>query len=329
MAFARVIAAACRRGGVNPAEILRLAQITPARLQQADARITSRQMEILSGTAMQALDDEGLGAFDRRLPWGSYGMLARASISSPDLGVALKRWCRHHALLTGDIRLKLQLQGDAAVIVIEEHADLARHGAGAREFWLVYVLRNIHGLACWYVDSRIPLLGARFPYPQPLHADAYRFMFPGPVEFEAAQATIRFDARYLALPLSRDEKALRRMLQRALPLTVLQYRRDRLLVEQVRQALVAQPDQAHSAEGVARLLHVSARTLYRQLKEEGASLQQLKDEARRERASELLFRTDQPLKQIASAVGFRNEKSFIRAFRQWTGASPSVFRAQR
>jgi hypothetical protein len=63
-------------------------------------------------------------------------------------------------------------------------------------------------------------------------------MFPGPnLQFKAAQAEIKFDARYLALPLRRDEKALQQMLQRALPLTVLQYRRDRLLVEQVRQAL--------------------------------------------------------------------------------------------
>jgi hypothetical protein len=53
-------------------------------------------MELLSGTAMQELDDEGLGWFSRRLPWGSYGMLARASLSAPNLGVALKRWCRHH-----------------------------------------------------------------------------------------------------------------------------------------------------------------------------------------------------------------------------------------
>jgi AraC-like DNA-binding protein len=97
----------------------------------------------------------------------------------------------------------------------------------------------------------------------------------------------------------------------------------------VRQALAAQTQQARSAEDLARLLHVSARTLHRQLKEEGASLQQLKDEVRRDRAADLLYRTDRPLKQIAQAVGFRSEKSFIRAFRQWTGASPSAFRARR
>jgi AraC-like DNA-binding protein len=116
------------------------------------------------------------------------------------------------------------------------------------------------------------------------------------------------------------------MLQRALSITVLQYRRDRLLVPQVRQALAAQPQQSHSAEALAALLNVSARTLHRQLKEEGAGLQQLKDEVRMERAKDLLWRTGKPVKQVADAVGFRNEKSFARAFRQWAGVSPGEFR---
>ena len=248
MAYARAIVAAYQRHGQNPAEVLKLAQITPAALQKAEARITARQMELLSGAAMEELDDEGLGAFTRKLPWGSYGMLARASLSSPDLGVALKRWCRHHALITDDIRLTLAETGASAAITIEEKVDLGRRGPGVREFIIVYVLRNIHGLACWYIDSRIPLRGAGFPFPAPAHAEAYGHMFPGgPLNFDAPRAEIRFDPRYLALPLRRDEKALRQMLQRALPLTVLQYRRDRLLVEQVRQALVAHPDRAHSA----------------------------------------------------------------------------------
>ena len=81
-------------------------------------------MEVLSAAAMQELDDEALGAFSRRLPWGSYGMLARAALSSPDLGVALKRWCRYHALLTDDIRLELVVTGASAAIVIDEQVDL-------------------------------------------------------------------------------------------------------------------------------------------------------------------------------------------------------------
>src|SRR5512140_2094217 len=253
MAFARAIVAAYRRYGRDPAPALRSAQIAPARLQVRDARITARQMEVLSAAAMQELDDEALGAFSRRLPWGSYGMVARAALSSPNLGVALKRWCRYHALLADDIQVELSASGPSAVVAIDERRDLGE----AREFCLVHVLRNIHGLACWYVDSRIPLQEARFPFAAPPHAAAYPLMFRGELRFEAARAELRFDARYLALPLRRDEKALRQMLQRAVPLLVLQYRRDRLLVQQVRQALAAHPGEAHSAVGLAALLHLS------------------------------------------------------------------------
>ena len=326
IAFVQAMVAAYERRGMDPTNALAQAQIAPSSLLDAKFRISARQMERISSAAMQELDDEALGAFSRRLPWGSYGMLARASLSAPSLGVALKRWCRHHALLTDDVHLRLVSSGDGVAITIEERAHLGLLGQGAREFCLVHVLRNIPGLACWYIDSRIPLQGARFPFAAPPHADAYAQMFPGPLRFGAAQAEIRFDARYLELPLRRDEKALQQMLQRALPLTVLQYRRDRLLVQQVRQALAAHPDQAHNADGVAALLNISARTLHRQLKEEGPSLQALKDEVRCERAKELLNRSDKPVKQVAAAAGFRNEKSFIRAFREWTGVSPGEFR---
>jgi AraC-like DNA-binding protein len=324
MAFARAIAAAYRRAGRSPDEALAVAQITPAQLRQAGGRMTARQLEALSAATMQELDDEGLGAYARRLPWGSYGMLARASLGAPTLGVALKRWCRHHGLLTEDIVLSLTTQGPHAVIVAEEKRPIPED---VRELVLTFLLRNLHGLACWYVDSRIPLRGTRLPFASPPHAQAYAHMFPGPLEFGAGHAELRFDAAYLQLPLRRDEKALSQMLQRALRIPVLQYRRDRLLVPQVRQVLATQPDQAQNADALAALLHVSPRTLHRQLKEEGASLQQLKDEVRMERAKELLYRTEKPVKQVAAAVGFRNEKSFARAFKAWAGVAPGAFRA--
>ena len=322
IAFVRAIAQAYERRGISPDNALAQAQIAPAALLDSASRITAWQMERISGLAMQELDDEALGWFSRRLPWGSYGMLARASLSAPTLGVALKRWCRHHSLIADDIALTLSVTGDTAQLAITE-----LHGLGdLREFCLVSMLRNILGVACWLIDSRIPLLGAQFPFAPPAHREAYGVLFSGPTAFDTGPAAIRFDARYLTLALRRDERALQHMLQRALPLTVLPYRRDRLLVQRVRQALTAQLAQAHNADTLAALLNVSPRTLHRQLKEEGASLQALKDEVRRARALDLLLRTHRPIKQVAEAAGFQNEKSFIRAFSGWTGQSPAQFR---
>jgi len=322
IAFVHCIVEAYKQRGMDASAALRQAHIAPELLQEPAARVTAMQFEALSSHAMQELDDEALGWFGRRLPWGSYGMLARASISAPNLGVALKRWCRHHGLIANDIVLTLAGTGQTATLSITEQRDLQ----GLREFCLVSILRNFHGLACWLVDSRIPLTSAQFPFAAPLHQAAYQVLFSAPALYRQAQAAIGFDASYLALPLRRDEAALRQMLKRALPLTVLQYHRDRLLVQRVRQALASQPQALHSADELAALLAISPRTLHRQLKEEGASLQALKDEVRRTRAQDLLLRTQRPIKQVAQATGFQNEKSFMRAFKAWTEQSPAQFR---
>jgi len=322
IAFVKAIVLAYQKADKNPSRVLELAHITPAQLADPSTRISAAQFERISAAAMRELDDEALGWFGRRLPWGSYGMLARASISAPNLKVALQRWCRHHGLLTDDITLQLHMTADTARISLTEQRDLG----ALREFCLVSVLRNIHGLACWLIDSRIPLTGAWFTFPAPAHEAVYKVLFSAPSLFQSAQAAIEFDSSYLTLPVRRNEAALQQMLQHALPLTVLQYRRDRLLVQRVRQALSNHAEQTHSAEELAALLHISSRTLHRQLNDEGVALQTLKNEVRQSRAIELLLRSSQPIKQVAAAVGFQNEKSFIRAFTAWTGQPPAQFR---
>ena len=322
MAFVHAIVQAYAQRGIDPGGALRAAQIAPRELWRTGARVTAAQFEALNAHAMQELDDESLGWFTRRLPWGSYGLLCRASLGAPDLGVALKRWCRHHALLVDDIGLSLHVADGAAHLRIEERRDLG----GLREFCLVSSLRFLHGYASWAIDSRVSLREVHFPFPAPPHADAYPLMFPGRIVFGTPQAGYRFDAQYLALPLLRDEPALRQMLRRALPLTVLQYRRDRLLGQRVRDLLRSQGHELTQAEALAGALHVSSRTLHRQLQAEGLTLQGLKNEVRLEQALEQLQRSTRSIKQIALSVGFRNEKSFSRAFRQWTGQAPATMR---
>ena len=322
VAFVRAIVAAYRRYGKDPGDALRRARIAPEFLSDPRNRVTGSQMQTLFGIAIQELDDEALGWFSRRLPWGSYGMLCRATLGSPTLEVALKRWCRYHGLLTDDIALKFTVTRSAAAIVIQINQDLGE----MEEFCFATLFRYILGYACWAVNSRIPLLETCFPFDALEHIEVYRMLFPGPLHFRSESAKISFDPQYAALSIRRDDRALNKMLQHAVPLTIFPYRRDRLLVQRVRELLRMQPDSPHTGESLAMELHVSPRTLHRQLQEEGTSLQALKNEIRRDRAVELLNRTSRPIKQIAPAVGFHNEKSFSRAFKQWTGVTPESVR---
>ena len=354
VAFVNAILLAYAQRGLSPNTMLEQAQITPAILKKSMGRITSLQFELASGLAMRELDDEALGWFERRLPWGSYGMLVRASLTAPTLGVALKRWCRHHNLLTSSIHLELSEQDGVACLVLSELAGTGVWSAersascpppaarassfptqnalptrlpeSLREFCIVSVLRNALGVACWLSDSRIALQHTSLRYAPPAHQSSYSVLFDGPVRFEASVNSLQFDALYLTLPVLRDEAALQRMLERALLLTVRPYRRDRLLVEKVRQALTQFPQHTRNADNLADRLSLSTRTLHRQLKDEGSSLQQLKNAVRRDLALDLLHRSKKPLKQIAEAVGFQSEKSFLRAFKNWTGQTPDAAR---
>lgn len=322
VAFVRAILLAYARRGLDPGPALRRAGLAPEALADPAGRVPLEPFEALSAQAMRELDDEALGWFARRLPWGSYGMLLRASLTAPRLGIALGRWCRHHGLLTGDVRLALAADGATAAVTIAEAADLG----ALREFCLVSLLRNVHGVACWLVDSRIDLVAARFPFPAPPHADAYRRMFRGAVAFDAPAAGLAFDAGYLDLPVVRDDAALRRMLQKPIGIMARQYRQDRLLSHRIAGFLASGAGGPLDAEGIAGQLNVSVRSLQRHLQQEGTSLLALRLQARRRRAEDLLRRGDTPIKRIARLVGYGDESSFGRAFRSWTGQTPAEFR---
>ncbi|HEX7667019.1 MAG TPA: AraC family transcriptional regulator ligand-binding domain-containing protein, partial [Polyangiaceae bacterium] len=88
----RAILLAYAKYGVSPRSALRTAGISPAQVERVDGRVEAEQIETFAALAMQELDDEALGWFHRRLPWGSYGLLCRGSVGAPTLRLALKRW---------------------------------------------------------------------------------------------------------------------------------------------------------------------------------------------------------------------------------------------
>jgi AraC-like DNA-binding protein len=77
---------------------------------------------------------------------------------------------------------------------------------------------------------------------------------------------------------------------------------------------------------VARELAASPRTLQRRLNERGTSFAKLLDQTRRELAVEYLRNPENTVEETAFLVGFAETASFNRAFRRWTGDSPSAFR---
>jgi len=98
---------------------------------------------------------------------------------------------------------------------------------------------------------------------------------------------------------------------------------------QVAAEIASDLEHAPSIEQVARELGLSARTLHRRLSDEATSFQRVLDGVRRDAAVRGLLERERQLKTIATEVGFSDMRSFRRAFKRWTGASPLQFRLAR
>jgi AraC-like DNA-binding protein len=78
---------------------------------------------------------------------------------------------------------------------------------------------------------------------------------------------------------------------------------------------------------VARELGMSRQTLYRRLKAEGTTFEEILDAKRRQLAIRYLGMDRVAVKAAAYRLGFSDPAAFSRAFKRWTGTSPSEFRA--
>jgi AraC-like DNA-binding protein len=81
-----------------------------------------------------------------------------------------------------------------------------------------------------------------------------------------------------------------------------------------------------SIDRVARELGMSRQTLYRRLKAEGTTFEELLDAKRRQLAVRYLALDRSSVKAAAYRLGFSDPAAFSRAFKRWTGTSPSRFR---
>ncbi len=79
---------------------------------------------------------------------------------------------------------------------------------------------------------------------------------------------------------------------------------------------------------VAKRLHVSERTLQRQLVAESTSFKILRDGVRSDLSQALLSNRALKVEAIAQSVGFAEVASFSKAFSRWSGSSPTRYREQ-
>ena len=97
----------------------------------------------------------------------------------------------------------------------------------------------------------------------------------------------------------------------------------------VRQLLIQSAGDFLDIAQVAEHLHVSERTLRRQLASEATSFRSVLDEVRDLLARAYLARTELSTADIAHLLDYAETVSFRRAFMRWNGVTPSEYRREQ
>jgi AraC-like DNA-binding protein len=88
------------------------------------------------------------------------------------------------------------------------------------------------------------------------------------------------------------------------------------------------PDGDCSRDKVASALCMSSTTLQFKLSQRGTNFQHLLDDARKELACSYLRHATRSVTEVTFLLGFTDTSNFTRAFKRWTGVSPTDFRQQ-
>ncbi|ATE61035.1 AraC family transcriptional regulator [Thauera sinica] len=324
MGFVTGMLSGMRRQGRDPAPILAASGID---LADAASRIPVDRYAALYNRVIAELDDEGFGLFSRSMPPGCFEFLCRGMLGAPTLAEALARAARFMRIVLPDLEVRIRREDGRAELRIAETRPLAAEPDDpARVFAFEWLLRLLHGLACWFAGRGLALDAVSFPYARPPHADDYALVYTEHSRFGAGSLCAGFQANLLDLPLRRDETALAEFLDGAPGKISMLYRRDREMVFRVRDLLRDALPANLPLEEVAARLHVSPRTLHRRLEEEGAGFRTIKDAIRRDIALARLTKTQQPIAQLAADLGYADTSAFYRAFVAWCGVSPEQFR---
>jgi len=253
----------------------------------------------------------------------SVGQLAELAVHAPNVGTALHSMILHACLNDrGAVPTLTSENGIAKLgnaVYIPMHEGI-RQISDASLAIMCNLLRALCG-ETWTPAE------VRFSHSGPRNSKPYESFFRAPLVFEAEENALIFPDHWLQQPLPGAD--IKQHILTVKRLTTIESGMGINFQEQIysilRPLIVSQ---TCSSEQLSRMLSMHPRTLNRRLKELGTSYREIVGKLRYEVAKQLLLDTNMPLIKISTMLGYADASVFTRAFRRWSGLSPSAWREQ-
>ena len=314
------------RCGVSRAALLRRAGLDPQTDLAEKARLPMARVIALFESAVELTGREDLGLeFARRVRPGTFNVLGYALMTCQTLGEAIAL-VPHYRRLVFDIGYS------------EMHLSATQHDATLSWRVVSSALPYCPSLAesliaswttfgHWIAGVDLPLKQVLFLHKAPSDVAVYEKFFACPVRFSAGENALRFSRSLLDMPLVQADATLHLAMREQARAAMESAFKDQDLAHRLRHALIPlMPKCEATLDKAAAALSLSPRSLQRKLGEASLKFQDLLDAARKDLACVYLRDASLSALDVALLLGYAEQSSFTRAFKQWFGTTPSAWR---
>ncbi len=309
--------------GVDLAALLAGTEIYPSDLDDPYRQVSEAQARLFYRNALDLTEDKSLGL---EIGWttnmAELGPLGLLHFAARTVREAVQDGAVSYETFYALVDYGFEDRGDTPIFRFHCRDE----DEALRIFLLERTLGMFQGICEDLVGQEAHPLKVLLDYKAPVYAKRYEEIFRCPVHFEQPRVEMHFPKEYLDRELESYDPQARdalKVLQSSL-LSKLSSHRD--IVNEVKMVLRRKAGEFPRLEEVADKLAMSPRTLRRKLGAAHLRYQDLLDRERRKVAEDYLANSDLTVQQIAEKCDFNDAQNFSKAFKRWSGVSPTDYR---
>lgn len=321
--MALLIAKAIDNSGLNSREVFKQAGLDPDKLGDSNARYSFEGMTRLWKLVAELTDDPCIGLKVAHY-WHPTSMhaLGYSWMASATLKEALERIVRYFHVITTTTDLILEEKNESISLVFPVPPDI--HPAiEAIDTGLAVIIEMCR---ISYGDNFKPI-HVYMTRKKPTCEKEFRYFFRSPISFASSTNAISFARQDVEMRLPTANADLARVNDSIVADYLANLGKNDIRA-QVKAKIIEQlPSSNFTEESIALSLNKSLRSLQRKLTEEGVTYRTLLDTTRQELTKQYISDSRYSINEITYLTGFSEPSNFSRAFKRWTGQSPSGYRS--
>jgi AraC-like DNA-binding protein len=308
---------------VDREAFLRSLGLDPALADSPDAYLSLETYLLIQDQAAEYTSDPYFGLhMGEYAEAGSWSILGYLMANCDTLGEAFQKSGRYQRIIGNLITGEPKLEFNKIKVIYDTPAHaprMSRHCFEAAFSSGVRIMRSLTG-------KDLSPMEVTFIYPEPASREEYERVFRCPVIFNHKHNSMTISPGIINTPIQFSNPGLKKYFDNYAQEFLVELDARNEHTNQVTRIILSNlDDESLTIKKVAREMAVSVRTLQNRLSDEGVAFSELLLEIR-ERLAKKYLRQDYTVEEITYLLGYSEPSVFRRAFKQWSGFTPSQFR---